>query len=48
MENTLENKAKFLALYWGQNVMIWNESTSIPAQKVGVSYMTITIKEYEI
>lgn len=41
MENTLENKSKFFAQYWGQNIMIWNEGNmSIPPQKVGISYMT--------
>ncbi|WP_284464864.1 hypothetical protein [Chryseobacterium sp.] len=40
MENTLENKAKFFAQYWGQNVMMWNEADSNSHQKIGVSYMT--------
>ncbi|KGT09526.1 hypothetical protein NV63_06785 [Elizabethkingia anophelis] len=40
MENNLENKTKFFAQYWGQKIMIWDESKSLPPQKVGVSYMT--------
>lgn len=26
MENTLENKAKFFALYWGQNILLYNNA----------------------
>ena len=28
MENTLENKAKFFALYYGQKILIWNDKIS--------------------
>lgn len=28
MENTLENKAKFFAQYWGQEVLLWHQWTN--------------------
>lgn len=44
-ENTLENKAKFFALYWGQNVKFWTLNGSENLQKVSHTYMTKAILE---
>lgn len=38
MENNLENKAKFFALYWGQKVFKWNDAPM--KSKVGITHMT--------
>ncbi|MGH2666095.1 hypothetical protein [Flavobacterium sp.] len=40
MENTLENKAKFFSLYYGQNIRSWNEDDQGRVAKVGPTYMT--------
>lgn len=40
MENTLENKAKLFAQYWGQTVLVWPTSENGINQKVGVTYMS--------
>ena len=45
MENTLENKAKFFALYWGQDVRFWTLNGSEKLQKVTHTYMTKSILE---
>lgn len=46
MENTLENKAKFFALYWGQNRRGWHEnekpSTSILSTYIRKAYIKST------
>jgi len=34
MENTIENKAKFFALYWGQQVLCWKSDTSSHKHKI--------------
>ncbi|PZO33206.1 MAG: hypothetical protein DCE86_05470 [Flavobacteriaceae bacterium] len=39
MENTLENKAKFFANYWGQKKFVFPEIEKMTPQKIGVSYM---------
>lgn len=39
MENTLENKARFMAQYWGQKVFKFRDGQMEP-QKVGSTYMT--------
>jgi len=38
MENNLENKAKFFAIYWGQKVFKWNDAPM--KSKVGITHMT--------
>ncbi|MDR6734137.1 hypothetical protein [Sphingobacterium sp. 2149] len=43
MENTLENKAKFFAQYWGQNVRFWTLNGPSILSKVGHTYMTKAI-----
>ncbi len=40
MKNTLENKAKFFSLYYGQNIRGWNEDNQGRVAKVGPTYMT--------
>ena len=42
MEKTLENKAKFFAQYWGQEVVKWNFSTGES------SYMTLPLDDFRI
>lgn len=39
MENTLENKAKFFALYFGQEVRVWKE---LPENKCNVGYASLS------
>ncbi|QQT61011.1 MULTISPECIES: hypothetical protein [Sphingobacterium] len=43
MDNTIENKAKFFALYWGQNVRFWTLNGPSVLSKVGHTYMTKAI-----
>jgi len=38
-ENTIENKGKFFAQYWGQKALIFPDNEPYFVQKVGVSYM---------
>lgn len=45
MENTLENKAKFFALYWGQKVVNWNNKLQI---KLKLNVLINEIDEMDI
>lgn len=45
LENNLENKAKFFAQYWGQNVRFWTFNGPNVLGKVGATYMTKVIVE---
>ena len=40
IQNTLENKAKFFGLYWGQRIMLFTENQNYNYQKIGATYMT--------
>lgn len=45
MENTLENKAKFFAQYWGQKIVNWNNNIQI---KLKLNILINEIDEYDI
>ncbi|MGJ1362915.1 hypothetical protein ACR79B_20615 [Sphingobacterium spiritivorum] len=45
MDNTLKNKAKFFAQYWGQNVRFWTLNGPKNLFKVAHAYMTNSIVE---